>query len=323
MELRRLRYFLRIAAEGSLGKASNALGIAQPALGRQIQMLESELGVKLFQRVPKGMRLTEEGEYLKQAIEHPVEQVSIALRNVRTHAVPVEASLVLGLPPVIVQVLGPRLVSRLQRDFPNLKLKVVGGDSGKLAAELAGGVVDMALLIGIFPADKVFHAEIMSESLLLVSPPQSPIAKRSHVAFSELPALPLIVPGTQANLRTQLAKAELAAGISLNIILEIDSSELAKQAVSAELGYAILPAVAFKAETERGELVGIPIIDPEISQIIRLAVRPHWPVPRATYDAVQRAIFEEWLAAVSSDEWPAKWLIDLDGIGRSGAEDAV
>lgn len=314
MELRRLRYFLRIAAEGSLGKASNALGIAQPALGRQIQMLESELGVKLFQRVPKGMRLTEEGEYLKQAIEHPVEQVSIALRNVRTHAVPVEASLVLGLPPVIVQVFGPRVVSRLQRDFPNLRLKVVEGDSGKLAAELAGGVVDMALLIGIFPADKVFHAEVMSEPLLLVAHPDSPIATRADIAFRELPELPLIVPGTQANLRTQLAKAELAAAISLNIILEIDSSELAKQAVRAGLGYAILPAVAFKAEVERGELVGIPIVDPDISQIIRLAVRPHWPVPRATYDAVQRAIFEEWFGAVSSGDWPAQWLIDLGDI---------
>lgn len=310
MEQRRLRYFLRIAAEGSLGKASQALGIAQPALGRQIQMLESELGVKLFRRVPKGMQLTEEGEYLKQAIEHPVEQVHIALRNVRTHAVPVEASLVLGLPPIIAKALGARIVTRLQKDCPNLKLKIVEGDSGKLALELAGGLVDIALLVGIFPAEKVFHAAVMSEPLMLVCPADSAVAKRKNISLDELAQFPLILPGAQEGVRTQLAKFELGASVTLNIAIEIDSAELAKQAVLANLGYAILPPVAFRYEAERLELVGIPIVDPEFTQVVRLAVRPLWPVARSTYDEVQSAIFGEWFAVVSSGEWPAQWLID-------------
>jgi LysR family transcriptional regulator, nitrogen assimilation regulatory protein len=314
MELRRLRNFLRIAAEGSLGKASHALGVAQPALGRQMQMLEAELGVKLFKRVSKGMRLTDEGEYLKEALEYPLQLLNNALRNVRSYGVRVEASLVLGLPPVIAQVFGPRVLSRLQRDLPNLRLTIAEGDSGKLAAELARGRVDIALLIGIFPADKVFHCEVLSEALMLVAPPGSLVAKRKSVAFSELPDFPLILPGAESSLRTQLAKAELAGAINLNIGLEIDSTELAKQAVLANLGYAILPLVAFKAEAERVELVGIPIADPAIDQIIRFAVRPLWRVPRSTYDQVERAIFEEWSRAVSCGEWPAKWLMDLNQV---------
>ena len=324
MELRRLRYFLRVAAEGSLGKASRALGVAQPALGRQIQMLEAELGVELFRRVPKGMRLTEEGEYLKGALEHPLELVNIALHNVRTHAVPVEASLVLGLPPVIAQVFGPRVVSRLQRDLPNLRLKVAEADSGTLAADLTRGLVDIALLVGIFPADRLFHADVLSEPLMLVAPPGSEVASRASVAFRELPDFPLILPGAQAGLRTQLAKAELVAATSLNIALEIDSAELAKQAVRGNLGYAILPPIAFKAEADRFELVGVPIIDPELEQFVRWAVRPLWRAPRSVYDQVEHAIFEEWFAAVSSGEWPAKWLIDLDRLGSrvTGSEGA-
>lgn len=317
MELRRLRYFLRIAAEGSLGKASRALGIAQPALGRHVQMLESELGVTLFRRVPKGMRLTDEGEYLKEALEHPLELVNNALHNVRSYAVRVEASLVLGLPPEIAQVLGPSVVQRLRKDLPNLNLKVVEGDSSRLAADLSRGLVDIAILIAVLPVDKVFQAEVVSEQLMLVAASGSPIAMRESIAFAELPDFPLIVPGTQASLRTKLGKAALVGEINLNIALEIDSTELAKHAVNAGLGYAILPPVAFKAEAERAELTGIPIVDPELDQIIRWAARARWPVPRATYNAVEHAIFEEWFSVVASGAWPAKWLIDLNQLGSA------
>jgi DNA-binding transcriptional LysR family regulator len=319
MELRRLRYFLSIAAEGSLGKASRSLGIAQPALGRQIQMMEAELGVELFRRVPKGMILTEEGEYLKQALEHPLELVNIALRNVKTHAVPVEASLTLGLPPMIAQTFGPRLVTRIQRDLPHLRLKVTEGDSTKLATDLSRGSVDIALLIGIFPPDKVFHHQAMCEPLMLVVPAGSSEAGRTSIGFKELKGLPLILPGTQAGLRTQLARAELSTGTTLDVAVEIDSIDLRKQAVLAKLGYAILPPLAFMAEAARGDLVGIAINDPELEQILRFAVRPLWRVTRTTYDAVERTIFEEWHSAVCSGEWPGKWLIDLDHVPSMAA----
>ena len=322
MELRRLRYFLRIAAEGSLGKASRALGVAQPALGRHVQMLEEELGVKLFRRVPKGMQLTDEGEYLKDALQHPIELVHTALRNVRSFATRVEASLALGLPPEIAPILGVRLVRRLQGELPHLSLKVVEGDSGKLAADLSQGLVDIALLVATVPVEKVFHFEVVSEPLLLVAPAGSAIAMRENVAFGELHRIPLILPGTQTGLRTRLEKAALSADFELNVALEIDSAELAKQAVRANLGYAVLPPVAFKAEAERGELTGIAIVEPEIDQVTRCAIRPRWPVPRSTYDAVERAIFDEWFAVVASGDWPATWLFDMTQLGMATASQA-
>lgn len=311
MELRRLRYFLRIAAEGSLGKASQALGIAQPALGRQIQLLEAELGVKLFERVPKGMRLTDEGEYLKDALEHPLRLIDIALRNVRSYSVRIEASLTLGLPPVVAPVIGPRVVGRLQRELPNLRLRIAEGDSGKLAEDLARGLVDIALLVGVVPDSKVFHAEVISEQLLLVGRPDSPLASRKAIQFSALQNLRLILSGTQAGLRTRLTKVAAAQDAKIDAALEIDSIELAKQAVKAGAGYTILPPLAFKQEAERGDLVGIPIVEPELEQPVLWAVQPHWRVPRSLYNEVERVVYEEWFAAVASGEWPATWLLDL------------
>ena len=320
MELRRLRYFLRIAAEGSLGKAARALGVAQPALGRHVQMLEEELGVQLFRRVPKGMELTDEGEYLRDALEHPIALVQTALRNVRSYATHVEASLVLGLPPEIGPILGTRLVARLTADVPNLSLKVVEADSASLAADLSRGIVDIAFLVATIPPEKIFHFEVLREPVMLVAPAGDPIAAQKSIAFGELRAMPLILPGMQSGLRTQLEKACLTADFELNIALEIDSADLTKRAVAGGFGYALLPPVAFKAEAELGELIGIGLMDPEIDQTTRCAIRPRWPVPRTTFDIVETAIFEEWSEAVDSGEWPAQWLFDMSRLGVANAQ---
>jgi DNA-binding transcriptional LysR family regulator len=154
----------------------------------------------------------------------------------------------------------------------------------------------------------------MSEQLMLVVPADAPEANRKSIGFAELAGLPLILPGTQAGLRTQLARAELSTSVGLNVAVEIDSIELRKKAVSAGSGYAILPPLAFKAEEERGELTGIAIVNPEIDQILRFAVRPLWRVTRATYDAVERTILAEWHLAVTSGDWPGAWLMDLDNV---------
>lgn len=317
MELRRLRYFLRIASEGSLGKAARSLGVAQPALGRHVQMLEAELGVKLFDRTSKGMQLTDEGEYLKESLELPIDLVQTALRNVRSIATRVEASLVLGLPPEIAKIIGPRLIARLRRDLPKLSLKVAEADSAMLAGEISRGLVDVALLIGVAPSDKVFHYQIIREPMFLIAPFASELAHLECLAFQDICALPLILPSARAGIRTQLDKASLSVGVELNVALEVDSTELSKEAVTNGMGFAILPLAAVKAEVEVNELVAIPIIDPQLAQVTNWAVRPRWPVPRATYNMVENAVFDEWQAAVSNGDWPAEWLFDVTLLGRA------
>jgi DNA-binding transcriptional LysR family regulator len=310
MELRRLRYFLQVSRDGSLGQASRTTGVAQPALGRQIQLLESELGVKLFQRLPRGMRLTEEGAYLKEALDHPLRQLDLALTNVRSYAARVDIAFTMGLPPPVAQLLGPRLFLRLGRELPNLKLRFVEQDSAGLAADLLRGVVDIAILAGVTPDDRVFSSEVLREPLLLVGGAGSALAGRASVAFPELHAFPLILPSQPDGLPTQLEKLAARTGSKIVIASEVDSIGLAKDVVRAGAGYTILPLLAFAAEAGRGELIGVPVTDPELDRLILYAVQPHWRVPRSTYNEVERVIFEEWSTLVESGAWPAEWLFD-------------
>jgi DNA-binding transcriptional LysR family regulator len=309
MELRRLRYFLRIAAEGSLGKASRALGIAQPALGRQVQLMESELGVSLFQRTPKGMMLTDEGEYLSEALEQPLQQIDMALRNVQSYATRVEATLTLGLTPILAEFIGPRLIRRIQSELPNLRLRIVEAGSTRLAGDISRGLVDIALLVDVTPDVRAFHSEVLTEPLMLVGRPGALPAHVGAFGFERLEGLPLVLPGPQASLRSRLVKVAAAAEIALAVSLEVDSCTLAKQAVIGGAGFTILAPAAFRNEKARGELAGIPIAG--LSQAVLWAVQPRWRVQRSTYNAVERLIFEDLHAAVTSGEWDATWVIDL------------
>jgi DNA-binding transcriptional LysR family regulator len=311
MELRRLRYFLRTAAEGSLGKASRSTGIAQPALGRQIALLEEELGVKLFERVAKGMVLTEEGAYLKEALEHPLQLMDLALHNVRAYSSRVEAALTFGLPPTIAGLMGPRLLNRLRRDLPHLKLRIVEDESVRLAADISKGLIDIAILVDAIPDSRAFHAEVLTEQLLLVGRHGAPALEQPNIEFRELRHLPLLLPGPQSALRTHLAKAAAGAEALIEAAFEIDSFEILTRAVANGEGFAILPAVALNSCADTVQIAGIPIVDPALDQSVFWGVQPSWRVPRATYNEVERAIFEEWYEAVAAGLWPATWKIDL------------
>lgn len=310
MELRRLRYFLQIAREGSLGRASRSLGVAQPALGRQIQLLESELGVKLFRRVPKGMKLTEEGEYLREALDHPLAQLDLALKNVRSFGARVDVAFTMGLPPGVMQVLGPRLFLRLSRELPNLKLRFVESDSASLAADLLRGLVDIAVLTGVTPDDRVFRSEVLREPLWLVGAPESALAGRESLPFAELEHFPLILPSAPDGLPTLLEKLAARSDARFIVTSEVDSVDLAKQVVAAGAGYTILPPLLCRDELASGALLGVPVTDPALDRTVLYAVQPLWRVPRSTYNEVERVIFEEWTETVASGAWPAEWLFD-------------
>jgi LysR family nitrogen assimilation transcriptional regulator len=310
MNLRRLSYFLRIASEGSLSRAARHFGIAQPALSRQIQLLESELGARLFDRLPRGLRLTQEGEYFRDALEQPVSEIEIAIKNVSSFPAHMKASLTIGLPPLVSNLIGARLVARIRNDLPNIALRVVEADSNKLAADLARRVVDVAILVSSIPEPRVNHAVVLSEPLSLVGSPDSPFLQRPSIRFRELQEVPLVLPPPHSGLRIILSRRAADAGIKLNAFIENDSLFVAKQLVKTNNVYALMPKWGFREEARRNELLGVPIVEPALAMPVMWAVKPDWRLPRAVYNELERAVFEEWYDAVVGGEWPADWVFD-------------
>jgi DNA-binding transcriptional LysR family regulator len=323
MHLRRLRHFLSVAAEGSLSRAARAHGIAQPALTRQIQLLEAELGAPLFDRLPRGVRLTEAGQYFKDALELPLDEIETAIQGVRAYPKYINAALTVGLPPVISGLLGPQIVTRMRQDHPGIAIRVIEEDSAVLAAGLARRTIDAAILVSVIPEQRVSQIAVLNEPMLLVGAAQSPVLRREEIPFRELEKLPLVLTSRRSGARINIERVMEIVGVKIAPVMTMDSLPLTRKLVTQGDLFTILPAPAFKEEAKRGELAGIPVTDPLFTQPVLWAVKPDWRYPRIVYNELERIIFEEWYDAFTDGSWPGEWVYDFNLLSipfRQGAK---
>jgi DNA-binding transcriptional LysR family regulator len=151
MDLRQLRYFKVLAAHQHFGRAAAVLHIAQPALSRQIQLLESELGIQLVERHARGASLTLEGELLLDRATFLLrysDQIKVDIIDLQGAA---RGPVALGLPPALASVLVLPLTRAVRNQYPEIKLRVSESFSPSLSESLEQGVLDIAVLSGPIP----------------------------------------------------------------------------------------------------------------------------------------------------------------------------
>src|SRR5579864_7423430 len=146
MELRSLTYFVRIAELGSITRAAAHLHLAQPALTRHVQRLEEELGVALFTRANRGVRLTEAGERLLDSATRILRDVERTGDEIRAHDAHPSGKIILGVTPTMCPVLVPELFAWMRRHYPMIELKVVHAGMVRLEEMLIDGRIDLALM---------------------------------------------------------------------------------------------------------------------------------------------------------------------------------
>lgn len=300
METRRLKYFVRIAEDGSLVRAAGVLRIAQPALSRQLRLLEEDLGLTLFRRTPRGMQLTQEGELLRVAVAGPLRELELALQNIRSLSSRVEGNVVIGMPSNIGDALARPLVVRLQAAQPNLKLRIVEGPTGCLIDWLVRGLVDFALLEEASADDRLSNRELRSENLLLIGAAATNLSARRAITFREAVRLPLIIPSHHLGIRSVLEAAAAKIRKPLNICFEADSSRLTKELVEDGVGYSILPHSYFRAEQIGGKLKYCPIVTPTPTLTTFLSRRNYNQSNPAVANVLENSIVEFFTSTARS-----------------------
>ena len=118
MDIRQLRTFATLAETGSLGKTADRLRVAQPALSRQIRLLEEDIGLPLFNRHSRGMQITEAGKELLVRVSGLIRQLDQALKEVRELKTAVSGAVAIGLIPSVSSILGGRLGQRVATELP-------------------------------------------------------------------------------------------------------------------------------------------------------------------------------------------------------------
>jgi LysR family transcriptional regulator, nitrogen assimilation regulatory protein len=307
MDTHRLKYFLRIAEEGSITRAATVLGIAQPALSRQIRLLEEDLGITLFHRTRRGVHLTEEGERLRSSTAAPLRQLELAVRYAGSPLARIERGLLFAMVPTAAGVLAAPLLASLGAAFPNVHFHLAVGDTDDLVQRMLSGAVDLAVINPV-PDDRLFYRHLVVEDLVLVGGPTTELSPQRPVRFTDLGGLPLVIPSAQTGIRNTLENTALRVKAAITARYSTDSLDVSKQLVAAGLGYAVLPPAACGAEIDAGRLRWAPICEPEINHQLGVATTAALELPREFATKIGIVLREEVSRLIKSGFWPAKFV---------------
>lgn len=264
MELRQLRYFVKVCELRSMGRAALDLGVVTSALSQQISRLESELSTRLLQRSSTGVTPTDAGIAFLQQAQLTLRHADEAVRAAQQARLSGHVSV--GLAPTTAAVFGLPLMLAMRERYPDVRLHLIEALSGHLASMLNARQLDLAIVFQADTARRWSVAPLLDEKLFLIASPHFPDRpKGATVRLAKLAALPLILPTTTHGLRTTLTATFARHGIEPRIVAEIDGLALLMDAVRSGLGVTIQPGAA-AARNENGALIHSRITDAHVGR---------------------------------------------------------
>jgi len=319
IDLKQLRTFLRVAEAGSLSRASDRLRLAQPALSRQVRMLEAEIGLTLFTRHGRGMRLTEAGQELLLRVADLLPRIEQAIEDVKSLAASASGLVALGMTPTLSHTVAARLMRCVASELPNVGLRIVEGGGGHLMEWLQRGEIDAGLLYGPGADLHLRFVELLFEELMLVGPPSSDFEPGAVLPVTRLGDRELILPSRPNGLRVLVDAAAAKAKVDLSVRFEVDSFRVMKELVETGHGFTVLPASTVQREAETGALRTARLVRPRVTRQIILGLPPDRTETRATR-AVIAILFREVGQMVRGGDWKA---VPGDGLKAGAARDPL
>ena len=302
MDLKQLEYFVRVAELGSFTRAAQVLGIAQPALSRQVRLLEVELRQNLLVRNGRGATPTQAGQLLLEhgrGILHQVERAREELGRVRSG---LSGRVALGLPPSVARVLAVPLTRAFRQKLPEAQLSISEGLSTAMQENLMNGRLDIAVLYNPSPLPGIELQALVEEELLLVQarppglqedPPPPPVSLR------DMAGLPLVIPSRPNALRMHVESEMAAIGCKPSIALEIDGVSAILDLVADGAGVAILPRNAVMRSVRPSAYATRPISEPPLRIGLATAIsaiRPGTLTQQSTLELLHQTA-QQWLTA--------------------------
>jgi len=244
LELRHLRYFVAVAEELHFGRAARRLGITQPPLSLQIQRLETELGVRLFERTNRRVELTPAGKALLAEGRHVLADFDNAANAARRAARGETGSLTVAFAASVMFLSLPRIIRRFRAQFPSVRLELRELPTGSQIVALRNGELDIGFLREPPPDAELTTETVMREELLLALSKRHALASRKRlrlidVANEDFVLFPRdLAPGLHAHVLAVCAEA----GVHPRIVQTSRELYTTVSLVEAGLGVTIIPA---------------------------------------------------------------------------------
>jgi LysR family hydrogen peroxide-inducible transcriptional activator len=247
LTLKQFRYFEALAQHGHFGHAADASGISQPALSMQIKEMEADLGVALFERGPRHVRLTRFGEEFAPRVRDILRSVDEVSDLARLSQNTLSGRLRIGVIPTIAPYLLPSFIGQLTHDHPTLDLQIRETLTPRLIEELAQGRIDVAIVALPVSEPSFEEVEIFEENFVLIRPDID--ADRAVPDAADLAKMQLLLLEEGHCFRDQaLAFCSMRSPLQRE---ELDGSSLSTlvQLVGAGIGVTLIPDMAVSVET--------------------------------------------------------------------------
>jgi DNA-binding transcriptional LysR family regulator len=257
LKLTRLKVFASVAENKSFSKAAKELYISQPAVSIHINKLEKELGVLLLKRSEKNVELTPAGMVLYKYARRVIDLMAEAETEINSINGEIQGRLTIGATLTIGEYVLPQIIGSFKHLHPRVEILLHVQNTEVIVEELLSGHYDLALIEGLCTNPKIQKKKYLDDEIVLIASRDHPWSKRGCISLEEACAGKLILrePGSGTRQITEIALKNAGIDIqTLNILMELGSSEGIKAAVSANLGAAFISKWTLEKELKLGLL---------------------------------------------------------------------
>ncbi|MBD2326793.1 LysR family transcriptional regulator [Alkalinema sp. FACHB-956] len=279
--LDQLRILKAIAAEGSFKRAADSLYVSQPAVSLQVQNLERQLDVPLFDRGGRRAQLTEAGHLLLNYGEKILTLCQETCRALEDLQNLQGGTLIIGASQTTGTYLLPRMIGLFRQKYPDVAVQLHVHSTRRTSWSVANGQIDLAIIGGEVPPELQDSLDIIpyaEDELALILPPSHPLARLTVIQKEDLYRLQFIALDSQSTIRKVIDQVLARWGIEarrLKIEMELNSIEAIKTAVQSGLGAAFLSLSAIEKELQMGILHRAPIEGMEVRRMLSVIINPN------------------------------------------------
>ncbi|CAI1896729.1 MULTISPECIES: LysR substrate-binding domain-containing protein [Serratia] len=256
MTLRQIRHFIAVAETGSISAGAQAVFVSQSSLTLAIQQLETEIGVRLFDRHAKGMTLTHQGHQFLRQSYLILATVDNAKRSLQIGTESLTGKLTVGVTSLVAGYFLVELLTRFKSAYPNVTVQVVEDERPYIEHLLVSGEIDIGVLIlsNIEDRDALQTEVLMHSPYRLWLPPLHPLLEHESISLADVAKQPLIQLNAD-EMDVHARRIWVRAGLKPEIAMKTASTEAVRSLVAAGMGVSIQPDMAYRAWSLEGNMI--------------------------------------------------------------------
>src|SRR5947209_1185900 len=289
MDFDQLETFLEVARLSSFSRAAEKRFRTQPAISAQIRALEEDVGAKLLDRSGGKVSITQAGKLFQKYAEETLEaRKSVLTAIAETERVP-RGEIIVGANEGTCLHILPEVFAEFKRQYPDVSVNIKRADYAKILESVIDNSVDFGVVSLPVTDTRLTVVLIHRDELTLIAPPQHPLGELKSVTIADIAKYPLIVPKA-GHTRDAIEQLFHERRLKPNVTMELDSSELLKRFVAAEVGIGFIARSNVEEDVRAKVLAAIPLADTQVRRDLALVFRKDKALSRAALAFIDIAV---------------------------------